>query len=257
MKVFFTFGAMLLLAGTQTASAGLILESFQNFGGTGLGTVPTIVTFQNNPTETGCVGQGGAIGSVLVGGVCSAGGDTKTGNSQSQLQALSVAGITSTGAAGAASFGLIFNGVQPSGGPLLVTSVIAAFYSPTGTFLYQTAGLFCQTTPGGPITAAAGGCLLTQTATGTGNSGYLIVLDAAQQAAAVAAGAFSSVNNLVGVSAAAGGTAGPSAGGSETIFLANSGGTVPIGGQLPEPATYLLVGSALGLVGLTKRFRKA
>ena len=108
----FRFGLLLLIAmaGIQTASASLILETFQQFSGTGLGTVPTIVTFQNNGTETGCFGSNGA-GSALSGGACTAGGDTKTGNSQAQLQPLSAAGIT-----GAANFGLIFNAVQPAAG---------------------------------------------------------------------------------------------------------------------------------------------
>lgn len=254
---FFALGAMLALAGSQTASASLIIQTYQQFSGTGIGTVPTILTFQNVNTETGCVGQGGAIGSALINGVCSTGGDTKTGNSQTQLQPLTAAGITSLGAAGAASFGLIFNAVEPSGDSISVTSLVAAFYSSTGAFLYQTAGLFCQNTAGGPIVASgAGGCVLPTTGTGTGNSGYLVVLDAAQQAAAVAAGAFGPNGTLVGVSSAAGTTGNPSAGGSETIFLANAGGARPIG-QVPEPATYLLVGSALFLVGLTRKVRKA
>ncbi len=202
--------------GAQTASASLVLETFQQFSGTGLGTVPTILTFQNVGTETGCVGFSG-IGSTLVSGVCTAGGDTKTGNSQTQLQSLSAAGIT-----GASDFALVFNAVQQASGPLLVTDIRAAFYSSNGTLLYQTTGLSCQTTSGGPIVPAGTGCLLTTTAAGTGNSGFIVTLDAAQRAAAIAAGAFSSTSNLVGVSSAAGGTGGASAGGNETIFLATT-----------------------------------
>ena len=214
------------LVGSQTATASLILETFNPISGTGLGAVPTIVTFQNMGSETGCVGLGGATGSALgSGGACSSGGDTKNGASQASLQPLSAAGI-STGATGAASFGLVFNAVQPAGSALGVTDITAAFYSSTGAFLYETSGLGCQATSGGPIVASgSGGCLLTLTAQGTGNSGFLVVLDATQQAAAVAAGAFSSTSNLVGVSSAAGTTAAASAGGSETIFLANSGTT--------------------------------
>src|SRR4051812_42555337 len=100
---------LIAFAGIQTASASLILETFQQFSRTGLGTVPTIVTFQNNGTETGCFGSNGA-GSALSSGTCAAGGDTKTGNSQAQLQPLSAAGIT-----GATNFALIYNAVQPAG----------------------------------------------------------------------------------------------------------------------------------------------
>jgi len=239
------------MAGIQTASASLILETFQEFSGTGLGTVPTIVTFQSNGFETGCVGQSGVVGSALVAGVCSSGGDTKTGNSQSQLQPLSAAGIT-TGAAGAANFGLIYNAVQPAGGPLTVTDIRVAFYSSAGAFLYQTSGLFCEGSAGGPVVPSGSGCLLTFTQQGTGNSGFLVTLDAAQQAAAVAAGAFSSTSNLVGASSAAGTTGAPSAGGSETIFLANAGAAPPQ--AIPEPITLFLSGAGLlGLVFLRRR----
>ena len=240
------FPVLIALAGTQTASASLILETFQQFSGTGLGTVPTLVTFQNTGTETGCFGSNGA-GSALSGGACTPGGDTKTGNSQAQLQPLSAAGIT-----GAADFALIVNGVQPSGGPLDVTNITVAFYDPTGTtLLFQSSGLLCQNSAGGPIVSAGTGCLLTSTATGTGNSGFLVTLDANQQALATAAGAFSSTSNMVGASAAAGGTGGASAGGSETIFLANAGAPVS---SVPEPISLALTGA--GLLGLTMLRRR-
>ena len=247
---FLKLGSLALfgILGTQTASANLVLETFQQFSGTGIGAVPTILTFQNIGTETGCVGFSG-IGSALVNGVCSAGGDTKTGSSQTQLQPLSAASVTS-----ANNFALIFNGVQPAGGPLLVTNITAAFYSPTGTLLYQTTGLSCQSSSGGPIAPAGSGCLLTTTAAGTGNSGFIVTLDAAQQAAATAAGAFSSTSNLVGVSSAAGGPGGASAGGNETIFLANS--LKGISSTVPEPATYSMLAAGLGLLALVRRARK-
>src|SRR3954466_9924609 len=114
MQKVLRFGLPVIFAviGSQTASASLIIETFQQVSGTGLGTVPTVVTFQNIGTESGCIGLGGATGSALgAGGICSSGGDTKNGASQASLQPLSAGGITGTGAAGAASFGLIFNAV--------------------------------------------------------------------------------------------------------------------------------------------------
>ena len=249
-------GAILLsLLGVQIASASLILETYQTMGGTGLGKVSTILTFQNNGTEAGCVGLGGATGLALLSdGSCSPGGDTKHGNSQTGLQPLSAAGITGTGAAGAAEFGMVFNPVQPgSSAGLDVSALIVAFFSSDGqTLLYETTGaLGCQTTAGGPITSAP--CYLPPGGQGTGNSGFLVVLDAAQQADAVAAGAFSSVDNLIGVSAAAGSDAYPSAGGAETTFLVNANGTPPP--DVPEPGTCLLIGSGMAFAGLARRLR--
>ncbi len=249
-------GALLAGLALQPASASLILETFQQFSGTGLGAVPTIVTFQASGSETGCVGSGGGTGMALVAGTCTSGGNTGNGASQAQLQPLTAGGITATGAAGAGQFALVFNAVQPAGGPLAVTNITAAFYSSTGAFLYQTSGLLCQTSPGAtPTPAGPGGCVLPTTGQGTGNSGYLVVLDSSQQSAAVMANAFSSTSNLVGVSAAAGTSAFPSAGGSETVFIANSGTVVPT--AIPEPGTYALIALGLGVVSLGRKYRRA
>ena len=244
----------------QIASASAILETYQQFSGTGLGAVPTILTYQNNGSEVGCIGLNGSIGaSYDATGACTGTGNDKTGSSQTQLQALSAANIVggtgSTAATAAADFGLIYNAVQPAGGALTVDNVTIAFYNSTGTtLLYETTGFECMMTSGGPVTA--GPCNLTTTAQGTGNSGYLVTLDSAQRAAAIAAGAFSSSSNLVGVSSSAGTGANAAAGGAETIFLANTGSAVVTGGQTPEPGTWILLASGLGLIGLA-RVRRA
>lgn len=255
-------GMALAGLGLQTASANAILETFQTFSGTGLGTVPTILTFQNNGTETGCIGLAGSTGSTFVttgatAGTCTGTGNDKTGASQTQLQPLSAAGIvggtsSSVATTAAADFGLIYNAVQPSGAGLTVNNVTVSFYDPTGTtLLYMSTGFECQTSAGGPITVAgAGGCNVSSTAAGTGNSGYLVTLDSTQQKAAIAAGAFSSSSNLVGVSSSAGTGMFSSAGGSETIFLANAGGAAP--GAAPEPGTWILLLSGLSLAGLSR-----
>lgn len=232
--------ALACFAGLQTASAGLVLDPFQVYGGTGLGSVSTILTIQNNPTEAGCVSFGGTIGSILTAGtgICAgSSADVKTGASQTQTRTLTQGGITS-----ASNFALILNGVQPAGGPITLNDILVAFYSPTGTLLYQTSGFACVASGGG---TTPGPCNIPVTAAGTGNSGYKLTLDAAQQTAATAAGAFSSTSNVIGMSSAFSN----SAGGSETFFIANIQQVTPI----PEPATYALIGLGLGAIALIRR----
>lgn len=250
--------------GVQTASASLILETFQQYSGTGLGTVPTILTYQNNGAESGCIGLNGSMGSSYdANGNCIGTGNDKTGASQTLLESLSAAnlvgGTGTTATTAAANFALIYNAVQPSGNPLTVDNITVAFYNSTGTqLLYESSGLLCQNSAGGPIVSAgANGCDLLTTASGTGNSGFVVTLNAAQQAAAVAAGAFSSSSNLVGVSSSAGTGNYAAAGGSETIFLGNLNNAVPTGGQAPEPGTWALLLGGLGLAGISRLRRRA
>ena len=230
-------------AGLQTASAGIVLDPFQVYGGTGLGAVSTILTFQNNPTETGCVSFGGSIGSVLTSsGICTgSAADVKTGASQTQTRTLAQGGITS-----ASNFALILNAVEPAGGGITLKDVIVAFYSPTGALLFQTSGLFCAASGG---VTTSGSCLIPVTATGTGNSGYKLTLDAAQQAAATAAGVFLNTSNVMGMSSTITGTSG----GNETFFIANIQQVSPV----PEPATGALLGGGLLALAWVLRRRKA
>jgi hypothetical protein len=233
--------AVFLLGTASPARASLILETFQQFSGTGLGAVTTVLTVQNTPSETGCVSFGGVIGASFSGGACTgSSADVKTGASQTQTRTLGEAGVTS-----ASNFGLVFNGVEPAGDSVTVDSMTASFYNASGTLLYQTTGLLCQNSSGGAI--VAGPCTLPTTGTGTGNSGYLIVLDPAQQLQATTAGAFANSSNVVGLSFSASSTAG----GAETVFLTNTGGTTT---AVPEPTSMALFGS--GLIGLAVRLRR-
>src|SRR5262245_50385335 len=168
-------------ATTSIASASLIVETFSQFG-TGLGAVNTILTIQDNPNEQGCVSFGGVTGSVLTAGVCTgSSADVKTGPAQTQTRTLAQAGITS-----AANFSVVLNGVEPSGDSLVVDDLRVAFYNSTGTLLFQTSGLKCQNSLGGPI--VNGPCTLSTTNLSTGPFGYVVLLDAAQQTASTASG---------------------------------------------------------------------
>ena len=233
MKTFLSNFALFSILGLGTASASLILQSPVQISGTGLGTVPTILTIQNDPSEIGCVGFAGTGSTYNASGVCTgSNSDVKTGASQTLLEPLSAASIIS-----ASNFALVFNANQPAAGPITLTGLQAAFYSPTGTFLYETSGLSCAGLASSP------GCTFPSTFNGTGNSGFVFILDSAQQAAATTAGVFANPANLIGVSF----SASNSSGGPETVFLASTSTTTS---SIPEPGALLIVASGFALVGV-------
>src|SRR5690349_17112457 len=86
-----------LMAGLASfnLNASLVYGGLQTFGGAGLGTVPTILTFQASGTESGCVASMG--GSDVIGSAACpvgsgiTGGDEKKGASQTQTQPISAA----------------------------------------------------------------------------------------------------------------------------------------------------------------------
>jgi len=185
-------------------------------------------------SETGCISFSnlGATGFNAVTGACTGSdGQVKPGASQTSLQPLSAIG---TGGIDASNFGVVFNADQPAGGGITLTSLNVGFFnSTTGALLFQS----------GPVSCTSAGltnCAFPTTVNGIGGAGYLFKLDAAQQAAATAAGVFATQTTIVGLSASATGIAG----GPETFFLAR----VPGNTAVPEPTTMLLMGA--GLIGL-------
>lgn len=227
----------LLAAPFAVARADLVLVGPVTIGGTGLGTVNTVLTIQSqgsSSTEQGCVGRSGAsdvIGNFATSGCTAATNtDVLTGASQTQTRTLAEAGITS-----GSTFAILLNASEPGGNGMTVTSVVATFYNTTGgTF---TASFLTPTS-------------FPTTQTGTGNTGLEFTLNATQAAAlqAFITAAGGTGNVRVGIATQLADVTG----GNETFFVFNSG----VASVVPEPSTIVLTASGLfGLAGFVRRRR--
>lgn len=229
MKMSFLKKTLITTAFMISASssyASLIQIAPENFQGTGLGSVNTILTIQETGIETGSVSFNG-VSDVIT-------GDAKKGNSQTQTRSISQLGVTS-----ASSLRVVFNAIEAGndGTSISLDNLQLNIYSANGTLLFNS-GTFQPK-------------LFSNTLTGAGNSGFVFALDT-QQAAAAQLLAFTGSfgTNRVGLSA----TASLAAGGPETFFVANSmnGGGLPA--AVPEPSTVALLGlSLLGFAAARRR----
>lgn len=213
-----------------TAQAQLQLSGQSNLTGGGLGNVLTVLTLQNPggaSTETGCVGPAGFTNCGFA--------NDRVQQGQSQLQPLtSLTGVTGN------NFRLFLNVSEPGNDNTIVVNDLVVTLYGTGNNTFSASFTGPQT--------------LTNTLPGTGSYGYLFSLS---PTSAAAFDAFVAANTNVRVGAGA--SFSDVAGGLESISIgtiSGNGGGGP--NEVPEPSTYLLLGSGLaGLLFVTLQRRRA
>jgi len=205
------------------ARADLVLQGPQDFSGTGLGSVNTILTLQSPGNSTF---EAGSVSLAAGGGGDAITGNALTGASQTLTRTLGSLGVTS-----AASLRVVFNAEEPGAAAqqgIVLEDLRLNIFSPTGVLLFSS----------GPFTPVS----FADTFSGVGNSGFVFALDAAQaaQAQALAFGA-GYANNVIGLSA----TASNAQGAPDTFFVAAA--------PVPEPQSWALCLAGLAGVALLRR----
>lgn len=206
------------------ASADLVYLGPQSSGGSGIGTVNTILTLQS--PESSSV-ESASVG-LTAGGAQVITGDASTGASQTLVRSFSMLGVTE-----ASQIRVVFNANEPAGNSITLDSLVLNVFDDTSGGL-----LFSSSYAGVPQTFA-------DSFTGTGTSGFVFALSAADTISLNALLALpGSGSDVIGISA----SASSATGGPETIYI----GAVS---AVPEPETYAMMMAGLGLMGFVARRR--
>ena len=227
------FAFVFMLASPLPAAASLIQDTpfFQDFSGTGLGAVNTVLTVQRTPaapspagTESGCSAAG-----VCPTGV--AGGDEKTGAGQTGNPTFAELGIAT-----ASQIRVVFNANEPQNGgtpTITLDRLVLTILDPTASTI------LAEFSTTGAVTVD------TSVEPGVGNAGWVFRLDAAQAAIAQT---FVSGGNRVGLGA----NLSDASGGPETFFVA-SGQAL----QASEPGLFAMAGGLLTFAAMIGRRLKS
>jgi hypothetical protein len=234
-----------------SAFGNMIFVGLATGTGAGIGTSNVVLTLQNSGTEQGCVSWTGStdlIGSGACPGGLSpaiAGGNEKTGSSQTQTRT-----VTQTGVQSGQSLRVILNVSEPGGTLFTVENLNIRIFDAAGNVVFDSGNLVGAGVP------PSGGITINSSFQGQGNLGFGFALDAAQAAAAsqflctnanvpgcgsLTPGQLSgNANNRVGVAVILTNTQG----GNETLSIGDS---LNIQIESPEPGTNLTIASALAI----------
>ena len=238
-----SFAALVTLSVPSILRADVIFVGPVDMSGTGFGAVNTVMTMQAlgsqmGSIETGCVGvsDSGRLNTTVQwlqqhhqsdpdlcqGG--NTGGFEKPPSNFPHNQTLPVSD--------ASTIEVVFNSDQPAGGTVSLSNLVFVLFNGIGQVGFTS----------GPTSQVFSS---TESEPGIGNSGWEFALDSTQANAAQAA-IFSGFD-LFGLSA----TVTDSTGGPETFFLVNNqaGTPVPPPPPVPEPASLLLFGTGLLVIG--------
>lgn len=207
--------------------------------GAGLGSVNSLVTFQNTGTERGAVGVGPGGATVTGASVAYFGSTTATpGATHEQTGAgNNTYTLAQLGTTSFSNVILIFNASEPQNPadePITLTGLSLNVFGATGGLL----GSF------GTV-----GSTTYESLSGVGNAGYGYRLDPAQAATANSLIAGNANLRIGGAASATG-----SSGGLETIFISTLG--QPPTGVPDSGSTVALLGMALVLIAGLRRFRR-
>jgi hypothetical protein len=216
--------AVLFFASLVTpASAGIIFTNSVSESGTGFGSVLTLLTVQESPSEYGSILWDG-IANVLS-------GDAKQSSQTHAVDLPSADDLVGNGIT-PLNFGIVFNIAEPGNDPgIVLNDYELVFMDGAGNELFTESYL---APPGGLPLAAQG--------QGIGNSGWVFEFAPSPQLASF----FSAPSNRVGMRILQGEAITDSAGSPETFYLA------ALNEPIPEPATVVLLSLAV-VLGLTVR----